>query len=838
MPADEDRKPTVHMVGNAHIDHAWLWRWRESRQEVLSTCRSALDRMREYPDFVFSFSSAVSYEWIEADAPEMLEEIRERIAEGRWNVVGGWYVQPDCNLPSGEALVRQALYGKRYFQERLGIDVPVGYNVDTFGHAGTLPQILAKAGQPYYVFFRPGPHEKALPNGVFWWQSPDGSRVLACRPPFHYGTGDVDLAARIRQSAEQCPEPLSHVMCFYGVGNHGGGPTIRNIESIRSVQREETALRTIFSTPDAFFAAALAATGEYPVVEEELQHHSRGCYSAVSEIKRANRQAEHGLATAERFAAVARAVFGEPYPRADLTGAWKLALFNQFHDILAGTCIPEVYEDCREDYRKIHALAGGALGRALGAIARRVDTRGPARPILIFNSLPWARSDATRLAVDTKPSPEALLSQNRRPAAARLRDAAGAEVPCQIVRAEHVGGGYRLHLATNAALPGLGYRLLHLELLPSGELPAEERAPRSPEPDPVLENEYLRASVDPCTGWLTSLYDKTLGAELLAGPAAVPTVLHDPSDTWSHGVSSFRDKISHFMADGDVHLVESGPVRSTVRVRSRRGESLVQQEFVLYAGARQLEVDVRIDWHDRWQMLKLAFPLALSEPTATYDAPYGHVVRPTNGEEEPGQQWADVSGRVRRAADGEAVPAGLSLLNDGKYSFDVMGADLRLTALRSPAYAFHDPRKVEPDVEYSYVDQGEQRFRYALVPHAGSWADAAVPRRAWELNVPAIARPEPEHPGELPGAQGFLEVEPAGVVASALKEAEDGDGLVLRLFESVGRPTAARLTFTRFGPEAPVEVDLGPGEVKTLRLIGGRVLEADLLERPLPARQP
>ena len=394
-------------------------------------------------------------------------------------------------------------------------------------------------------------------------------------------------------------------------------------------------------------------------------------------------------------------------------------------------------------------------------------------------------------------------------------------------------------------------RRRRLELLPAeGSAAREGSAPGSEPPPTVLENRHLRVEIDPDTGWIASLFDKDIGAELLVRPAGVPVVIDDPSDTWSHGVPSFRNEIGRFEAAGDVRVVERGPVRNVVRSRSARGPSAVEQDFILGADARQLEVRVRIDWHEQWQTLKIAFPLAVGEARVTYEAPYGYTVRPANGEEEPGQQWVDVSGLT--FAEGPQL-AGVSLLNDAKYGFDVLGdppgddpeqgwrlgrgTELRMTALRSPAYGFHDPRVVEPDVHYAYVDQGRQEFRYALVPHAGTWAEAETPRRAWELNVPTLSRLEADHPGDLPARQGFLEVEPASVIASALKEAEDGAGIVLRLYETAGKSTGARVIFAGFGPEEPVNVGLGANELKTLLLADrgsaeAGVVTADLLERP------
>src|SRR5919107_1758280 len=254
---------TLHMIGNAHIDPVWLWQWPEGYEEVRATFRSALDRMNEYPDFIFTCDSAAYH--------EMFEEIRQRVAEGRWEIVGGWWVEPDCNLPSGESFVRQGLYSQRYFEEKFGRIATVGYNVDPFGHHGMLPQILRKQGMDAYCFMRPGPHEMPLPAPVFWWESVDGTRVLAFRLPHEYCAPREDLGYHLDKSIAQLPEHWTEMMAFYGVGNHGGGPTRENLDSIRRLDGAGAMPTLRHSTPQRFFDAIRASGAELPVVREELQ---------------------------------------------------------------------------------------------------------------------------------------------------------------------------------------------------------------------------------------------------------------------------------------------------------------------------------------------------------------------------------------------------------------------------------------------------------------------------------------------------------------------------------------------------------------------------------------
>jgi alpha-mannosidase len=303
---------TLHMIGNAHIDPVWLWQWQEGFHEVLATFRSALDRMQEYPDFNFVSSSAAFYEWVEKSDPDMFAEIRERIAEGRWQVTGGWWIEPDCNLPSGESFARQALYAQRYFKEKFGVTARVGYNVDSFGHHGMLPQLLKKSGLEYYVFMRPMPHEKGLPARLFWWESDDGSRVLAYRLPYEYCTWGKGLEGHVHRCAAELKAPHKSNLCFYGVGDHGGGPTRENLDSIRRMNEDPQFPALVHGSLEGWFEQATQNIPSVPVVHDDLQHHASGCYSAHSGIKRWNRKAENILAAAEKWASVAWWTTGQP----------------------------------------------------------------------------------------------------------------------------------------------------------------------------------------------------------------------------------------------------------------------------------------------------------------------------------------------------------------------------------------------------------------------------------------------------------------------------------------------------------------------------------------------
>ena len=728
---------TLHMIGNAHLDPVWLWRWQEGFQEAKSTFRSVLDLMTEFNDFYFTSSSAALYEWVQRNDPGMFAEIQRRVTEGRWEITGGWWIQPDCNLPNGESFVRQGLYGQRYFAQHLGVTATVGYNVDSFGHAGSLPQILRKSGLTRYVFMRPQPEEMTLPARLFWWESGDGSRVLAFRIPFEYGTWGKGVQQQVQRCATELTERVTALMCFYGVGNHGGGPTRENVESIHAMAADPTLPALVFSTPNRYFDAMEAGGLDLPVVTSDLQHHASGCYSAHSGIKRWNRLAENALMTAETFSALAMRITDLPYPD-DFALAWKDVLFNQFHDILAGTSIEPAYDDAQALYGEAMAIAARNLNHATQSLSWNIsiEPEEGARPIVVFNPHSWLSSPNVELEFARISDADVLI------------DSEGSELPWQVVRSlATVAGGGRNRVCFRPTLPPCGYEVFRV--LPRS---VRTRTATCQSHDTSLENDLIRLEVNPLTGNLASLYDKRSGFEYLRAEAARPLVLRDPSDTWSHGVLRFDDFEGQFVPRS-VRLVEHGAVKSTIRVHSGYGRSHLTQDFTLYVDSPLVEVRVTVDWREQFKLLKLNFPLHLDLTTITYEAPYGHIHRPANGEEEPGGSWVDITGIGR----GNGSVLGMSFLNDGKYSFSMNNREFNLTVLRSPIYAHHVPYQPDDEHEYTFLDQGRQSFTYAIA--------APCRKLGGRGNGPARRRTQ-SPPGGVDGIVPLGAIETKGLIRS------------------------------------------------------------------------
>ncbi|HKE10382.1 MAG TPA: glycoside hydrolase family 38 C-terminal domain-containing protein, partial [Myxococcota bacterium] len=666
---------------------------------------------------------------------------------------------------------------------------------------------------------------KELPRPFFWWQGQDGSRVLAIRPPAgHYAAWQDDLGDLIREAAEKARElGMEHTLVCYGVGNHGGGPTKKSIASIRALQRDPGQPHALFSTIDAFRAAVATQAESFPTVIGDLQHHAPGCYTTHSEIKRLNRLAESRLTAAERWCALAFLATGREPETAEFGHAWRQVLFNQFHDTLAGTSLPVAYADARERFGEAFAIAARLENAALQSLAALIDTRIDAdseppaaakgHPILLFNPSPWERTDGVSVQWGWLASP-----------GDRLIDDRGGEIPFQAAQPDVFPAGFRIQF--EATLPAHGYRVYRLV---KGETKPTELVTwdvPSPGPRPVsLENRFYSLSFDPQRGDLVRLLDKVHGVEVLRAPCSL-LVLEDPGDTWGHDIPSWRNEIGRF-ASATVHPPEGGLAQITLRIDSKWKSSTTRQEFTLHRDNPRIDVVVQMDWHEKHEMVKLSVPTGVTRGTLTFDAPYSTIVREAGGLEEPGQAWIDLSGFATTTA-GRELPYGISLLNDGKFGFDCLGSDLRMSLLRSPIYCFHNPARTEPDGEYLYTDQGLQTIRYALLPHGAGWREAGTVREAHALNNPFVGVFQYPHRGEWGASRSLMSVDPPSVTACVLKGAEDGTALVLRLFETHGRPCEATIALVG---KPPMKTRMGAWELKTLRLEGdGGVREVDLLE--------
>ncbi len=790
---------SISAVGNSHIDMAWLWPWTETVEVVRNTFGTALDLMNEYPDFKFTASTAQAYTWIEEKYPEMFKQIQQRVKEGRWEVIGGMWVEPDLNMPDGESLVRQILYGKNYFKDKFGVDVRIGWNPDSFGYNWQLPQIYTRSGIDYFVTQKLlWAHEfTTFPYRLFYWQSPDGSKMLTYFPSDY--ANQIDPVKMARDSSvygpamykydggtNSAPQGALDMMYLYGVGDHGGGPTRVDLDTALRWQKSDVVYPKLqFSTATAFFADLKQHQGELklPTWDGELyfQYH-RGVQTTQSETKKGNRKNEVLILNAEKLASI-DSLLGAKYPEAGIDSSWKKILFNQFHDILPGSGIGINYVDAARKYAETSRFSNDTIHAALSDIASRVKSDGVS--VLVFNPLSWARTEVVEFEVQF-PNPLQAISATTSDGKA-LRHSWDNE--------DKQTGRVRMRVLAED-VPAMGYQLitLHQQMAEIWNGPPNplRATPTS------LENEFLRVQVDPATGCITTLFDKRNKIETLApavqGIGAPPTLsdgkpcgnllqafVDKPKkwDAWNVD-ADFIEHHTDLLQAEEVKLIENSPLRAVIRVRHKWQNSEFTQDITMYPGVPRVDVHMQADWHEKHILLKVAFPLNVRSDKATFEIPYGTVERPTTRNtpseksqfEVPALRWGDISDATH----------GFSLLNDSKYGYDAKDNVLRLSLLRAPEWP--DPN----------ADQGHHEFTYSLYPHAGTWREAMTVRQGYDLNYPLLAVTTTQHPGTLPAQHSFFSTKEDNVVITAVKQAADGSGTIVRFYEWAGKKGDVHLT--------------------------------------------
>jgi alpha-mannosidase len=811
----------MDLDGNSHIDAAWLWPRSETVDVVRRTFTTALQLMNEYPDYVYTQSAAQYNEWMADKYPDLNAQIKQRVKEGRWELVGGMWVEPDLNLPGGESLVRQLLIGQRYFQKEYGVTARIGWNPDSFGYNWQLPQIYKRSGLDYFVTQKMHWNDtNQLPFRLFWWESPDGSKVLTYFPTdyVHTDLNPVRISADFAESAERNPG-TTEMLDLYGVGDHGGGPTRDMLDQgdhwIAAGKKPDTAVPTMrYSTAQHYFddvqsnlnpdsptwdytsiakgytpppASSSGAMG-IPTWKDELYFEfHRGVYTTQAAHKRNMRTSETATLNAEKLASLAW-LDGTAYPNDKLTDNWKKITFNQFHDLAAGSGIAVIYRDAQKDYDQVFANDHSIADTSLKTLDARINTQPATQtaaqtsgsgsaansaPVLVFNSMAWPRSETVQIAVQLPEDAKGV----------QVLDAKNHPVLSQLVSTDAATHQYTL-LAHVEDVPALGYTVLHAEAASQPATASDALKLTGTASAYSLANEHLNLTIDKKTGCITSLTTQPDNAQFLAPNACgnqLQTFADNPRqyDAWNIDPGTLDGTMTPISSLDSISVLDDGPLRKTIRITRTWSKSHFIQDISLDASADTVRISNDIDWHETHVLLKAAFPLAATSASATYEIPYGSIQRPTTRNnswekaqfEVPAMRWADLGNEHQ----------GLSLLNDSKYGYDAVGDTLRLTLLRSPIWP-------DPD-----ADRGRQQFTYELYPHTGSWKQALTVHRGYELNTPLMATQVFSHSGELPASQSFAAVENPNVVLSAVKKAEDANALVFRMYEWAGQSSEVKL---------------------------------------------
>jgi alpha-mannosidase len=786
LPLPKQRQ--IKMLGHAHLDLAWLWTVSETWEVAQRTFESVLKLQQEFSELTFCHSTPALYAWIEQHRPDLFTAIKQQIAAGRWEVVGGMWVEPELNLINGESIVRQVLYGQRYVQEKFGELTRVAWVPDSFGFCWQLPQILKQGGIEYFVTQKLHWNDTTkFPYGAFWWQSPDGTQIFSLMsPPNTTGVMDTNPLTIAAYAVDwETQTHLKDAFWLPGVGDHGGGPTRDMLQVAKRWQRSPFFPQLEFTTALSYLSLISRQelvgnteidkkqttdngqpTSEIPIWNDELYlEFHRGCYTTHADQKHWNRRCEGLLYQAELFASLATITTGCSYPKLQLELAWKKVLFNQFHDILPGTSIPEVFVEANQAWQNVEQVGLEIVEASLKAIASQITLPPPpqpdAQPVIVFNPLNWQRSEL--IAVSLPQSSEAAWD---------VYDLSGEKLPSQRRDVSTL-----LFLAKD--VPSIGYRVFWL--CRGDDQPLKDAglcAPTLAE-NWVLENEVLRVVVDPDTGDLSSVFDKVHQREVLSGSGNQLQAFEDSGqywDAWNIDPNYAQRPLPPTLLKS-IEWIERGIVRSRLCVVRQLGQSQFHQEYVLEAESPILKIVTTVDWQERHVLVKAAFPLNLEADYATYEIPCGAIQRPTRPKtpaeqakwEVPALRWADLS-------EGDY---GVSLLNDCKYGYDAQPSQLRLTLLRSPNW---------PDPE---ADRGIHHFTYTLYPHSGSWHSAGTVRRAYELNLPlqVLNNPSVGRYGStlLQPIGQLLNLQAENLILMALKPSEDdANQWILRCYECYG----------------------------------------------------
>jgi len=774
------------LAGHAHIDTAWLWPLRETQRKCARTFSTVLNLMDRYPEFHFSCSQAIQYAWIKEHYPELYTRMKQRIKEGRWELCGAPWVEPDHNIPSGESIVRQYLYGNRFFQAEFGKRSHIAWVPDSFGYTWSLPQIMKKCGLTGFVTSKiDWSLYTEFPYSMFWWEGIDGTKMFAVMPPLNYNGNPIPSDLIEQWTKFKQKELVSELPFAFGFGDGGGGPTAEMIEYGRRLKNmvgvPQVEFGRLEDSVDRMYAEA--ESKDLPVYNGELYLElHRACQTTQARTKRNNRKCEHLFRDTE-FVSCLALLEGGMYEQQDLENAWCEVLTHQFHDILPGTSLTEVFTNADQVYADVIASTELILGRALRHVVERIATAGEGTPIVVFNTLSWLRADIVHAKPDLPKGPFKVLNP------------AGNSVPHQQT---HDGG-----LVFEAELPPLGYAVYRIVEV-DDEVSLESTIHASSD---ALENDHVRVELD-ASGCLVRVLDKGAAREVLpTGERANVLQLFDDRpflyDAWD--IDHNFEEIAWEPAVADsVTVLEEGPVRAVVRVVRRTESSTFTQDIILHARSPRIDFETHVDWWEKRTLLKVAFPVNVRSTRATYEIQYGTIERATHRNtpfdrarhEVPAQRWADVS-------EGDY---GVSLLNDCKYGYDVHDNVLRLSLLRSP---------IDPDPR---ADEGEHQFTYSMYSHADDWRNGTV-QEAAELNVPLFAVPAESSEGALPAVDTFASLDVDHVIIDTVKKHEDSDAIIVRLYESHGQRGDVALTFGRT-PKSIAECDFMEENDTPLELSG------------------
>ena len=786
------RKPVIHLICNAHLDPVWQWRWDEGAAEAIATFGIAARLLREFPTFVFNHNEAILYRWVQEYDPALFSEIQKLVREGRWCISGGWDLQPDVNMPGTESIIRHIAEGRQFFLENFGARPVVAYNFDSFGHSGGLPQILAQAGYAMYVHMRPGQKDLPLPSDLYRWRGVDGSEVGAYRIPFDaYNTFHDKAAERIRGGIDIALRLNRDTPVFWGLGDHGGGATARELEQIQKLMNQEDRVEIIHSSPERYYKAIRDLIPALPLVEGDLQRVFTGCYTSMSRLKRRMQRNLGELVQTEGLRAASWWAEGQDYPADQVRDAWRDHLFNDFHDILPGSSVESGELDALELYgRSSETLRRLRLGIASGF------SKGPHRmleiPVTVLNMNPGACRVPVELEYMIDHVPKFGGEWH-----ARLFEMDGSEIPVQEEAAESLllKDEWRRKICFNATLPHIGASYYRIEMHKG----AKASLPATP-----------MASYSASESGLIVHLDSGNGHDVLSGEALKGLLVEDLGDSWGMEEWSYRNVLGTFeYVPGSLVTLAQGPVRNVTEAAFECGRSRIICRTLAYAEFPFLEFRFRVYWNEERKRLKLSIPTAFGSSDAFCEIPGGAIVRPGDGQEQVHGRWMVLKGIMGNR------PTALGIINSGQYGFDLKDGEVRLSVLRSAMYCHERSFDLGGPGHRKHMDQGVHDFRVVMI--AGETADIMKQVTGLADWISAPPYPLAHYPigDETSGQKEILTMEPGNLRLVACKRSWDANALIVRIQEAVGEETRGivRLVY----PPVTARLTFRPFEIKTIR---------------------
>ena len=816
----------LFLVCNAHLDPVWLWPWQEGATAAVATFRSAANFCEQYDGFVFCHNEALLYEWVEEYDPALFERIKKLVAAGKWHIIGGWYLQPDCNIPAGETIIRQIIAGQRYFKERFGVGPKVAINFDTFGHSRGLVQILKQCGYMGYMYMRPEANRQDLPGSNFYWEGFDGSCILAHRLNGIYSANMGKAVERINELVNKQSKDDIDVFCW-GVGNHGGGPSRVDFEGLNKWMAEHPELKPEHSTPEAFFEALDADRKDYPVVDYDLRPVFVGCYTSQAKVKQLHRQMENRLYTTEKMVSTAVAQGLMEYPTEKIKEAQRELLFSEFHDILPGTTIEEGEAGSVMNLQHgLDILSKLEMRAAMALLAGQPKALPEQTPVFIFNPHPYpVTGDFT---FEIMPSDQNWLDDKRNTVTVRYK---GEVIPSQEEKPSvNMNLDWRKRITVHATLePSCMNRF---DCAFSLEPITSKSEVKFPEGSFVFDNGQMKVTINTETGLVDSYIVN--GVEYLKPGAFLPTVCADDSDPWHMLAMDYGEKVGAFKPAGKktvrrysdsrdivasaVRVVEDGPIRTVVEAELEWNHSKLVQSYILPKEGTSLEIDQYIAWNESDVILKWEIP-TLVDGTYIGQGIFGRGELPMDGTECVSQKWCGLLGKEKA----------LTVANNGIYGSHCVDGTMYLSLMRAPAYANHpiDTRKLVHEERFiPRVDQGVHKLRFVICGGSQEERRAKVDFEAQVLNEPPfIFEAFPSGDGKLP-KQSVIISDPS-VQLSAMYYDEEKKGYILRFWNALGQGNQVKVKLPLWNLET--EITLGAFRFATYLVKDGKLEETSVI---------